>query len=60
MRITNFIVAIVTLLISVAALFLVTLGLKLGRIRDEEFTAENFAKAVVAQNPRVFEKLAET
>ncbi len=26
---------------------------------NEEFSAENFASAVVAQNPKVFERLAE-
>ena len=26
---------------------------------NEKFSAENFAKAVIAQNPRVFERLAE-
>ncbi len=51
--------AIVALLIGFAALFLVILGLKLGKTMIEKFKAENFAKAVVAQNPKVFEKLAE-
>ncbi len=32
---------------------------QLGRRFIEEFNAENFANAVLAQNPKVFEKLAE-
>ncbi len=51
--------AIVALLIGIVALFLIILGLKLGRKPVEKFKPENFAKAVVAQNPKVFEKLAE-
>ncbi len=50
---------IVALLVGIVALFLIILGLKLGRKPVEKFKAENFAKAVVAQNPKVFEKLAE-
>ncbi len=50
---------IIALLIGIAALFLVIVGLKLGKNPIEKFNAENFAKAVVAQNPRVFERLAE-
>ena len=50
----------VTALAIVAAVAIgLALVIKLGRRSNEEFSAENFASAVVSQNPKVFERLAE-
>ena len=47
---------LVLLLLPEIDLFLLAV---LGRRWNQKFSAENFAKAVIAQNPKVFERLAE-
>jgi len=49
--------AILALSLTIAMDFYLTIILR--RRRKEEFSAEKFALAVIAQNPRVFERLAE-
>lgn len=45
----------IVLAIAVGAFLIIILG----RRSKEKFSAENFASTVVAQNPKVFERLAE-
>jgi hypothetical protein len=51
--------ALIALIIGLAAIILLLLFPRLGKRTIENFKAESFARAVLAQNPKVFEKLAE-
>ena len=53
------VVAIVAGIVIGAVALAVVLAPEITRKRIENFKAESFARAVVAQNPKVFEKLAE-
>jgi hypothetical protein len=51
--------ALVALIVGLVAIFLIILFPRLGKKVIENFNAENFARAVLAQNPKVFKRIAE-
>ena len=51
--------ALIALIVGLVAIFLIVLFPRLGKKVIENFNAENFAKAVLAQNPKVFKRIAE-
>ncbi len=50
---------LIAVIVSLVAILLVILIPRLGKKAIEKFKAETFASAVLAQNPKVFERLAE-
>jgi hypothetical protein len=51
--------ALVALIVGLVAIFLIILFPRLGKKVIENLNAENFARAVLAQNPKVFKRIAE-